>query len=703
MQQSVSSMQTNTPHTNEWMKVSFIILFLAFMSSVWTTQAATANPPGKMTFQGFLTDASNPPVPLGNTSPVNKEITFKIYDNGTGGTVKWAETQIVTIDKGHFSVLLGEGSSVSGQPHSTDLSTVFSGPDASDRWMGITVDSAEITPRIQFFAAPYAQLAKAATSLTGSAITASGNFSATGDIRSKGNIAALFFEDRSNNASNWGWYADSGVARLWSGNDKMTVDANGKLTTGEIQALSFIEANGWVKAKGGNAALIFDEQVNITGVPWQWYSNGGLARLWHGADKITINDSAVINSGGLQVTASNVIQLGHGVSGRETSAGQIGYETHGAGRLHILGAGTTSGNRKIQMWDKVGINTDPQSELDISSPSLWRSLTVRGSGGSDAVVIGNVNNKATIGGHTGALSGWADLVFNPGGGKVGIGTSTPSAPLDVRGAATHTTAYRYLSGGGTGLISTPTAANYSILTDQRILAAEFNAFSDKRVKNIIGKSDTLRDLEMIKQICAVDYQMIDQVANGDSIKKGFLAQDVEQIMPEAVTKNKQFIPDIYTAATSCSYDAQNHTHSLEISKNHGLEVGDRVRLIAKSKEFYSDVIDVLSDSKFVVNKMDPDLEAVFVYGKEVSDFRTLDYDRIFSTGIGAIQELARQTEVLEKRTSELEAREQQIVSLQNRVSELEGVQQQLDELKKQVAILLKNQGGSDRLASLSGN
>ncbi|MBC8279948.1 MAG: hypothetical protein H8E48_04095, partial [Chloroflexi bacterium] len=90
---------------------------------------------------------------------------FKIYKNAQGtasADILWAEQQIVTIDKGHFSVLLGEGSAVSGAPHDADLSGVFTGSDASDRWIGITVDAAEITPRIRFFPAPYAQLARRA-------------------------------------------------------------------------------------------------------------------------------------------------------------------------------------------------------------------------------------------------------------------------------------------------------------------------------------------------------------------------------------------------------------------------------------------------------------------------------------------------------------------------------------------------------------
>ncbi|HIG16474.1 MAG TPA: hypothetical protein EYQ31_03800, partial [Candidatus Handelsmanbacteria bacterium] len=164
-------------------------LALTAMIIVSTAHAADSNPPGKMTFQGFLTDASTPPVPLGNTSPVNKEVIFRIYDAATGGTVKWGEKQIVTVDKGYFSVLLGEGSDVDGGTPRPELYTVFSGIDASDRWLAITVDDTEVTPRSRYFSTPYTHLARTANSLTPNATinvqsgaTIAGNITSSGDL-----------------------------------------------------------------------------------------------------------------------------------------------------------------------------------------------------------------------------------------------------------------------------------------------------------------------------------------------------------------------------------------------------------------------------------------------------------------------------------------------------------------------------------------
>ena len=121
---------------------------------------ANAKPPTQLTYQGFLTDANG--LPFGNTTPVNKTVIFRIYDAPTGGTIKWSSQQVVTVDKGYFSALLGQGSAVGNELFSADLTGVFAGSTASDRYLELTADSTTIAPRLRFLAAPYALLANSA-------------------------------------------------------------------------------------------------------------------------------------------------------------------------------------------------------------------------------------------------------------------------------------------------------------------------------------------------------------------------------------------------------------------------------------------------------------------------------------------------------------------------------------------------------------
>ncbi|MBI5801981.1 MAG: hypothetical protein HZA92_14815 [Verrucomicrobia bacterium] len=131
--------------------------------------AATPTPPGKMAFQGFLSDPAGQPLGLAN--PIKTNLTFRIWRNATGttpGELVWSETQTVVVEQGQYTALLGNGAVVGTEPNTNHLTTVFTGADASDRFLGVTVGTgAEIRPRIQFFASPFAQFSGASTMLVG--------------------------------------------------------------------------------------------------------------------------------------------------------------------------------------------------------------------------------------------------------------------------------------------------------------------------------------------------------------------------------------------------------------------------------------------------------------------------------------------------------------------------------------------------------
>ena len=132
-------------------------------------QGANGFPPNLMTYQGYLVDANGNP--LAPSNPINFTVVFRVYATSTGGNALWAESQTVTVDKGNFSVVLGEGGAQGSEPRPV-LSTVFTSRTASDLYIGITViglsgGNSEILPRLRLLTSPYSFLARAANGLAG--------------------------------------------------------------------------------------------------------------------------------------------------------------------------------------------------------------------------------------------------------------------------------------------------------------------------------------------------------------------------------------------------------------------------------------------------------------------------------------------------------------------------------------------------------
>jgi hypothetical protein len=134
-----------------------VAMGIAYIALNFSLEAADGNPPELMTYQGYLVDGTG--APLGAESPENHDVVFRIYTALESGVNKWSEQQTVTVDKGYFSVLLGEGSQFNSEPY-PKLSSVFYGDDISDRFMGMTVilngSGNELTPRLRWVSSPFA-------------------------------------------------------------------------------------------------------------------------------------------------------------------------------------------------------------------------------------------------------------------------------------------------------------------------------------------------------------------------------------------------------------------------------------------------------------------------------------------------------------------------------------------------------------------
>jgi hypothetical protein len=202
-----------------------------------------------------------------------------------------------------------------------------------------------------------------------------------------------------------------------------------------------------------------------------------------------------------------------------------------------------------------------------------------------------------------------------------------------------------------------------------MVATEFDATSDRRIKKDFVASESDCDLNTLAHLSVTDFKYVDDQAYGKDYKKGFVAQEVEKIFPEAVQTHTDYIPSIYAMSAAASYNSITKELTVTLAKPHDMVVGDMVKTSTPEKDDNRNkVTRIINDKTFVVEDWkETNTDAVFVYGKLVSDYRTVDYDRIYTLNVSATQELAKQVLKLQQKNTTLERENSTIKSDVNKL------------------------------------
>jgi hypothetical protein len=270
---------------------------------------------------------------------------------------------------------------------------------------------------------------------------------------------------------------------------------------------------------------------------------------------------------------------------------------------------------------------------------------------------------------------WSNNAFF--NGNVSIGTTNTSYKLDVDGNGHFNTGLRVDGVIGTDVCPGGcTFSKYTIIgpdagqtgfrdmglwVSEGVRAREFYTESDERIKDVIGISNAKNDLDKIMAIEITEYTFIDK-SKGHSTMKKVIAQQVEKVYPEAVAKSISIVPDIYQLSTINGGFIPLVTNVVK---------GDNVKLIYDDNAVVlAEVTSVVEDG-FYVNQ--DRTGQVFIYGREVNDFRIVDYDALAMLNISATQALFKLITELQTSNSELKSELKSYASLQSDVEKIKGV------------------------------
>jgi len=275
------------------------------------------------------------------------------------------------------------------------------------------------------------------------------------------------------------------------------------------------------------------------------------------------------------------------------------------------------------------------------------------------VIFNDLSDISVNGIATGKLVKWdgtsfteTELLYNkPSDGYIGIGTSNPLFPLTVNSHSTsNITHVGYLDQSGASITQSAQNSEISIYATKGIwTGTSFYASSDMRIKKYIVDLVPSACMSFVRKLKAKKYNFVDYIKNGSKEVYGFIAQDVEKICPNVVTKQQEFIPDVFKAVENITWTKIDKKwkltildDSIELKNNRVVRfyVSDR-----KNSEIMKDVKNCRYDSKsFLFDKI---YEDIFIYGHQVNDFLALDKEQLFTLHHGAIQSLDTNQQTIE--------------------------------------------------------
>ena len=212
----------------------------------------------------------------------------------------------------------------------------------------------------------------------------------------------------------------------------------------------------------------------------------------------------------------------------------------------------------------------------------------------------------------------------------------------------------------------------SLYTEGAIQSRTYIGASDLRIKKDVRDIKDHEALQQIRQLDAKFYKYKDPIKRGYAEVLGFIAQDVNNTIPHAVYPKTDFIPN-EMRVFDVQWKTDAETGHKRMVPAETLAPGRYKFIMFKGEEGVEEELTTKDGKTFLKDEdtpytTDQKYDNVFLYGKEVDDFLTIDKNKIFAVAYAALQEVDRIQQVMQEKVVTLE---ETVLQLSERLSALE--------------------------------
>ena len=220
----------------------------------------------------------------------------------------------------------------------------------------------------------------------------------------------------------------------------------------------------------------------------------------------------------------------------------------------------------------------------------------------------------------------------------------------------------FLTNGG-GVQANPPNLAFGLVMHNSIICDTIVVKSDERIKDNIRDINDETALKQLRLIQPKIYGFKDKYEKGNIETIGYVAQQIKEVIPQAVTTTRRAIPNVLKPGRVYRKDDKLEI-KLTLPLENDITPGVFLRVIIErenQRDDYEFEVISLSDTLITVStgmehitKIEDGMKAV-VYGEIVDDFHCLDEAQIFTIATASVQELDRQLQAEKAKTAKLQA------------------------------------------------